>query len=148
VQKEKWSSKESREWTVVYPFQHKVAAEGIPEPIRSEFEEASLCFVIKAYKACALMCQITLEHVWQDKHVSGLAQLRDDDIISTSLYNRANQVRLWGNLVKHELLTDPVSPEDAEQLLGYLEILLNEIYAEPERLDKLAKKLKKLEKKD
>lgn len=136
------------EWLAVHPIQHKAAPEEIPQPIRNEFEEATLCFAIEAYKACVLMCQITLEHIWHELHVSGLAQLEAKGIIRSGLYSRADEIRLWGNLEKHQLITDPVSPEDTEQLLGYLEILLNEVYVEPKRLDNLAKKRKELEKKD
>jgi len=64
-------------WSAVYPIQHKTAPQEIPEPIRSEFEEASLCFAIGAYKACVLTCQIALEHVWHEQHVSGLAEIKD-----------------------------------------------------------------------
>lgn len=135
------------EWLAVYPIQHKVVSDEIPEPIKSEFEEANLCFAVEACKACVLMCQIVLEHVWHEKHVSGLAELEKQGIIRTGLYNRANEIRLWGNLEKHQLVIDPVSRDDAEQLLGYLEILLNEIYVESRRLDTLAKKRKELEKK-
>ncbi len=136
----------SATWHSVYPIQHKVAPEEIPQPIRGEFEEASLCFGIEAYKACASMCQIALEHLWHEQKTSGLAQLKADGIISSALYGRADEIRLWGNLSKHELIVDPVSKEDAEQLLGYLEIILNEVYVEPKRLDSLAKKRKELEK--
>lgn len=134
------------EWLAVHPIQHKAAPEDIPQPIRSEFEEANLCFAVKAYRACVSMCQITLEALWHEQQVSGLDQLKDK--ISATLYNGANEIRLWGNLAKHELIIDPVSKEGAEQLLGYLEMLLNEVYVEPQRLDSLAKRRKELEKKD
>lgn len=49
------------DWVVVYPIPRKVVADEVPEPIKSEFEEASLCCAISAYRACAAMCQITLE---------------------------------------------------------------------------------------
>jgi hypothetical protein len=146
---EKYSDPNSPDyWAAVYPIQHKTAPAEIPEPIKSEFEEASLCFAIGAYKACVLMCQIVLEHVWQEQQASGLAQLEANGVISSRLYRRANEIRLWGNLEKHQLAIEPVLPEDAEQLLGYLEILLNEAYVEPKHLDTLTKKREELEKKD
>lgn len=133
-------------WVSVYPIQHKISPNEIPEPIKSEFEEASLCFAVKSYKSCLLMCQVTLEHVWHEQNVSGLAELRDKGILPPALYKRVEQIRLWGNLQKHELITEAVSLEDAEQLLSYLEILLNEVYVEPKRLDALAQKRKDLKK--
>lgn len=136
------------DWLAVHPIQHKVVPDDIPPPIKGEFEEAALCFAVKAYRACVSMCQIALEHVWQEQHISGLAELEAKGIISSALYGRANEIRLWGNLEKHQLIMDKVLGEDAEQLLGYLEILLNEVYSEPGHLDRLAKKRKALNKKD
>ncbi len=146
VKKDKYTRREQREWSAVYPIQHKVAPDDIPEPIKSEFEEANLCYAIGAFRACISMCQIALEHVWHEQSVSGLAELKDKGIIPARFYDRANEIRLWGNLEKHQLVIEPVSPEDAEQLLGYLEILLNEAYVEPKHLDELAKKRKELKK--
>lgn len=146
AQKELYSSKDRREWIAVYPIQHKVVPDEIPEPIKSEVKEANLCFAIEAFKACILMCQTALEHVWHEQGVSGLKELKDNGIISPQLYKRANEIRLWGNMAKHEMMADPVIKEDAEQLVSYLEILLNEVYVEPKRLDSLAEKRKELEK--
>lgn len=135
------------EWLAVHPIQHKAVPEDIPEPIKSEFEEATLCLAVKAYRACVSMCQIALEHIWQEQHVSGLAQLEEKGIIRSGLYNRANEIRLWGNLEKHQLIIDQVTKEDADHLLGYLEMLLTEVYIEPRRLDSLKQKREQIEKK-
>lgn len=136
------------DWHSVYPILRKSVSKDIPPPIIGDFKEANLCYAVGAYKACVSMCQITVEHVWHEQHVSGLSELKDKGIISPRLYDRANEIRLWGNLAKHELIVDPVSKDDAEQLLGYLEILLSEVYVEPKRLDSLTKKRKELEKED
>jgi hypothetical protein len=134
-------------WVAVYPIPRKTAPNEVPEPVKSEFEEASLCFAAGAYNACASMCGIALEHLWNEQAVSDIAELKDKGIISSRLYKRADEIRLWGNLVKHELLPESVTKANAEQLLGYLEILLNEVYVEPKRLDSLTKKREELKKK-
>jgi hypothetical protein len=118
-------------WFVVYPIPHKAVANEISQPIKGEFEEACLCFAIGAYMACVAMCQITLESLWQNQKVSGLNQLRDDGIISQRLWDRATEIRLWGDIVKHEPLAEPISKDDARELLTYLEDILNHVYAEP-----------------
>ena len=134
-------------WEVAYPIHHKVASEEIPEPIKSEFEEAELCFAVGTHRACVAMCEIALEALWREKRASGLQELQDKGVISTQLYNRATEVRLWGNIAKHELIPDVVKKVDAEQLLAYLEILLNDVYVEPRRLDNLRQKRSQIEKK-
>ena len=86
------------------------------------------------------ICQITLESLWQDKKASGLSDLAEKGIISNNLVERADEIRLWGNLTKHKLFTQSFSKEDVKQLLTYLEVVLNDVYVEPQRLEALKKK--------
>ncbi len=134
------------EWRVVYPIHHKVASEEIPQPIKGEFEEASLCFAIAAYRACAAMCQRTLESLCHDQKVSGLNQLQDKGIISSALFDRATEIRLWAGIIKHKPIAESVLKEDAEQLLTYLDLILNHVYVEPIRLERLKQKREELDK--
>jgi len=133
-------------WLAVYPIQHKSVAEDMPEPIRSEFEEANLCFAVGAYKACISMCMTTLESMWQDKKVSSLKELKDNGTISEHLFKRADQVRRWANVVKHQLIHEVVTKQEAEQLLSYLEQILDAVYVEEKRFSDLTQKLVQIEK--
>ena len=139
---------DSGKWVAVYPIPHKTAAQEIPEPIAGEFEEANLCFSIGAYRATVAMCEVALESMWREQQSSGLNDLKDKGLISTSLFNRATEVRLWANVAKHELVPDVVEKEDAEQLLVYLESILQHVYIEPSKLDALKKKREDIENKD
>jgi len=136
---------DDKEWVPVYPISHKSIAEEVPEPIKGEFEEASLCFTIGAYMACASMCQRTLESLCQDKQVPGLNELLSNGIISEALFKRATEIRLWAGITKHKAVHEPVSKEDAEELMRYLENVLDHVYVEPKRLDDLIQKRKQLE---
>jgi hypothetical protein len=144
---EKGEYAQEDDWQVVYPIAHKVASEEIPQPIKSELEEANLCFTIGAYRACVSMCQIALEALWRDKQVSNLKELTEKGIISKQLYERADEIRQWGNVAKHELVSEVVSQEDAEQLLAYLETLLDHVYVQPARLEALKQKRTEIERK-
>ena len=135
------------EWVPVYPIPHKSIAEEVPKPIKEEFEEASLCFAVGAYKACAAMCQRTLESLCQNKKVSGLNELLSSGIISQTLFNRATEIRLWAGITKHKPLDEPVLKEDAELLLRYLEDILDHVYVEQKVFDSLVQKRKQLDKK-
>jgi len=130
------------EWSAVYPIQHKPVAEDIPNPIYSEFEEANLCFAIGAYKACISMCMIALEALWQQQKASRLDDLKDKGIISSRLFDRANEIRRWAGVVKHEPIHEIVTKEETEELLTYLEEILHDVYVRPARLAALAKKRK------
>jgi hypothetical protein len=134
------------EWLSVYPIPHREVAKGIPEPIRSEFEEAHLCFAVGAYRGCLSMCECVLEAMWRHQKAAGLNDLRDKGVISPKLFEQANEVRLWANVAKHELVHQPVSREDAEELLGYLEAVLDAVYVQPARMTALSQKRKQLEK--
>ena len=141
----------SADWSAVYPIQHKPVAKEIPEPIKSEFEEANLCFAIGAHEACVCMCMTALESLWRDKNASGLNDLQSQGIISSRLFDRATEVRLWARIVKHvpppEIVTK-VTKEETEELLTYLEEILHDVYVRPARFAALAQKREKLEKKN
>jgi len=137
---------DTKGWRVVHPIPRKPVSEKIPSRIKSEFEEASLCFAIGAHKACVAMCQRTLESLWQNKKVSGLYDLLDEGIISQTLYDRANEIRHWAGITKHKPIAKPVSEEDAEELLAYLDVILNHVYVEPKSFKALKKKRERIEK--
>lgn len=136
------------EWVPAYPIPRKSIADEIPQPIKGEFEEASLCFAVDAYKACAAMCQRTLESLCQNKKVSGLNELLSSGIISQALFNRATEIRLWAGITKHKPLDEPVLKEDVEVLLRYLEDILDHVYVEQKVFDSLVQKRKQLGKKE
>ena len=134
------------EWLAVYPLPHKPANGYIPEPIRSEFEEANLCFTVRAYRASVSMCSAALEAMWREQGVSGLKELREKGIISQKLFKQADQVRRWANVAKHEPIHEVVTSEEAEQLLSYLEKVLDDVYVEEKQLSNLKEKLERIEK--
>lgn len=134
------------EWLAVYPIPHKPVAEEIPEPIKSEFEEAYLCFAVEAYRGCLLVCRTALIDIQREQDVSNLKELRDKGIISNTLYVQADQVRLWANMIGHEEVPETISKEDAEQLLAYLGMLLDTVYVQPKQLSDLSQKREQLKK--
>jgi hypothetical protein len=133
------------EWSSVYPIPTKIVSEEIPASIKDEFEEAYLCFAVGASRASVAMCQRTLESLWRENKASGLNDLLNKGIISKSLFDRATEIRLWAGVTKHAPFTQEVNKDDAEQLLTYLELILNEVYVETKRLEKLRKKREGIE---
>jgi hypothetical protein len=145
AKREKYAGKDN--WLAAYPIQHKPVASEIPEPIKSEFEEANLCFAVGAYKACVTISMIALESLWQQQKASGLNELRDRGIISPRLFDQATEIRLWARLVKHEpTFSETVAREEAEELLSYLEEILHDVYVRPTRSATLAEKRKQVKK--
>lgn len=142
AKKEKYAD----DWQAVYPIQHKPVAKEIPEPIRSEFEEANLCFTIGAYKACLAICMVALESLWQQQDASGLNDLKTKEVISSRLFSRATEIRLWAGLVKHEFIHEIVTREETEELLTYLDEILHDVYVQPAHLAALAQKREQIKK--
>ena len=135
---------EDRDWVVAYPLPRKPVDEDIPPPIKSQFEEARLCFVVDAYLGCLLVCRTALITLQRNIGVTSLQELNGKGLISNTLYKQADEVRLWANMVGHEDIPDKVVKDDCEQLLAYMEALLNTIYVEPKRLADLSQKRKQL----
>ena len=75
-------------------------------------------------------------------------ELKEKGAISDVLYRQADQVRLWGNMVGHEDISEAITKEDCEQLLTYLEALLDAVYVQPIRLSALTHKRGQLKKND
>jgi hypothetical protein len=133
---------------VVYPIPRKTVPEDIPQPIKGEFEEACLCFAVGTYLACLLMCKTVIIALQRQQAVSNLKQLMDKGTISKTLYGQADEVRLWANIIGHEdVLPESVTKEDCEQLLAYVELVLNAVYVEPARFEALKQKREQMGKK-
>jgi len=135
-------------WHAVYPIQHKAVAKEISQPIKGEFEEACLCFAVGAHLACLLMCKTVVIALQRQQNVSNLKQLVDKGTISKTLYEQADEVRLWANIIGHEdIVPESVTKEDCEQLLAYVESVLNAAYVEPARFEALKLKRGQIKKK-
>lgn len=132
------------DWVVAYPLPHKLVAEEIPEPIKSQFGEAQICFAVGTYLGSLLVCRTALIAVQRDTGVTSLKELKEKGLISNILYKQADEVRLWANMVGHEDIPGKVARNDCEQLLAYMEALLYAIYVEPKRLADLSQKRKQL----
>jgi transcription elongation factor Elf1 len=132
------------QWVGVYPISHKAVPKEIPEPIKSEIDEAQLCFAVGAFRACLSMCEAALEAVWRDQNAAGLNGLKEKGLISQNLFDQATEVRLWANVAKHEFVHQPLSREDAEELISYLEDILDEVYVKPARRAELRQKREQL----
>lgn len=133
-------------WTPVYPIAHKLIAKDIPDPIKGDFEEANLCFAVNAYRACVIMCQVSLEALWREQNVSNFAELQSAGIISSKLRQRADEIRLWNNIVKHDSTVDAVSKDECEELIEYMSAILETVYVEPKRFERLQAKRKEMKK--
>ena len=136
---------EGKDWVAVYPIAGKIVDRNVDERVKREFEVANWCFALGEYRGCVYACVSILEALWRDLKVSGLLQLMEKGLISPELYEKGKEVRLWGDVANEELVGEVVEEGDAEELLAYLEAVLNEAYAKRKRLSRSVEKRKKSE---
>lgn len=110
----------TRQW----PAPENAVDREIPEIARLSLIEAKLCFRVKAYSACAVMCGRTIEGVCKHHNPkatnlsTGLKQLRDDGTIENRLYEWGEALRKHRNLGAHATI-ERVSKDDAKDLLDF-----------------------------
>ena len=132
------------DWRAAYPLPIREIVGEAPEDVRHAFEDALKCLAVEAYGGCLLMCRTTIIRLLRDKKAAGLKELLDKEVISGMLYGhygQSDEVRLWANMIGHEDFSlESVTPEAVEELIGYVEALLDATYAEPLRLQGLKQK--------
>lgn len=126
-----------RRLDAIYPLSTRPVTDAIPMQVRIAFKDALLCMAAGALGGCLMMCRITLERMQRDKSVSSLKDLRDQGLISASLFQQADEVRRWGNMVGHDPVPlEEITALDCEELVDYVEALLDVLYVQPAKLAK------------
>ncbi len=136
------------DWIPVYPLPATAVPDEVPARIRGLFAEAQCCMSLGAHTGCLLVCRTVLVAIQRERSVSNLKGLLDQGLISATLYSQADEVRLWANLLGHEDVPGDVSQEDCQQLVAYIEALLNALYVEPAKLARLKEKRKSAKESD
>lgn len=135
----------SKQWQSVWPLSTRSLPQDIPEPVRSTFQEALLCLAAGALGGCVMMCRTTLERTLRDQGLKasnlneGLKVLKQKGVISQKLYSQADEVRLWGNMVAHKDFDQKtLGPQTCEELVVYIDSLLDAVYVQDAKLAKHA----------
>lgn len=123
----------------------------IPESVAEDYTEAIKCFDVGANRASAAMCRRALQSsviergAKKAKLSDQIDDLREKQIITEAIRDWAHEIRLTGNIGAHpdEDGLEDVSPEDADELIKFMEQYLNYVYVMP---DKVTKKREKKEK--
>lgn len=127
----------------------------VPDPLASVASEAYSCLSINAYKAAILMARTAIQttakqnEIHKDTLYDDIDEMANQNIITDQLKEEAHQIRLLGNDMAHGDLDEPVSREDATEILGFLDSVLNYVYQQPaavERRKNLRKERKRTEK--
>jgi Domain of unknown function (DUF4145) len=112
----------------------------IPSVIAGAFNEASMALAANCPRAAVVMARRTLEAVAEDKGAVGktlaerLQDLSQKGVLHPSLADWIKELRQVGNSGAHYDPINPVSHEDAKQMVSFLRQLLHYLYELPAEL--------------
>jgi len=111
------------------------------EPVESLYNEIRACTGVGAYTACILACRKLLMHISVDKGAAqGLTFFEYVDFLDSKGYvppdgkEWVNHIRSRSNEANHEIVL--MTQEDAQELMGLIEMLLKFIYEFPGKFKK------------
>jgi hypothetical protein len=117
--------------------------EGVPPQIAKEFCEALECswngHAIGAALVGRRVLQAACRNVLGGRRRDLETEIRDvpDERLNKGLKDQATHVRLLGNDAAH---VDPIDPADVDDLLGFVEAVLDALYVTPAKVAKLQQK--------
>lgn len=143
---------ENRKIVDQYPKKVPKLDPAIPTDVASDYIEAVKCFDIGANKASVVMCRRALQTsviqkgATKDKLNAQIDELFKKGIITEDIMNWSHEIRLTGNIGAHpdQDGLENVTPQDAEELIKFVEEYLNYVYIMPAKVvAKRARKEKK-----
>jgi hypothetical protein len=123
----------------------------VPPHIAAAATEATLCLSMGAYRAVGSLARAVVEATAKDKNASGqnlavrINALAAAGHIREHTKEQAHEIRYFGNDMAHGDFADPLTKEEAVEIVELMSELLNEVYQSPARLDRVrdARKAKK-----
>ena len=120
--------------------------ESIPQEIKTDFEEALLCYSVNAYRGAAALARRTVQLICLDKRADKnkklyqqIDELFKNGVITKDIQEWAHEVRFLGNDAAHPS-KDTVSKDDAKDILDLLESLCEFLYVAPAKAAEQKKK--------
>lgn len=141
------------EWVPLQADDH--AFTDVPKKVASAANEAFRCFSIQAYRASVIMARSVLEGIANEnidncsrttskgkEFDKGLTEKIKDmeakGIISKKLGSKASVIKDIGNGSTHNIFHE-ISKDDASATLGFLDLVIQEVYTQEAQLKKLGK---------
>jgi Domain of unknown function (DUF4145) len=116
----------------------------VPEQIAAAAGEAHRCLSFNASRAAIAMGRAVIEATAKDKGITdGKLQTKIDSLykrghIREHIKEAAHELRHFGNEVAHgDLAAEPISDEDAAEMIGLMDEVLVEVYQSPARVRRL-----------
>jgi Domain of unknown function (DUF4145) len=119
----------------------------VPEAIAAAASEAHQALGALAPRASVAMARATVEATAKDKGITGrnlevkIDNLAGASLISETMRVAAHEVRFAGNEAAHgDLVDEPISVEDAEEILRLMDAILHRVYQEPAEIARVRAK--------
>lgn len=113
----------------------------IPEHIAPAASEAFKCYSIGAYRGAVMLARAVIEASAKDKGVTkGTLFSKIDELVAQGhvrkmMAEAAHEVRMAGNDMAHgDFATEAITEEDADEILGFMEDFLREMFEIPTRV--------------
>lgn len=119
--------------------------EHVPAHIALAADEAYRCRSVNAFKATAILARAVVEATAKDKDitVSGIASkidaLHDKKLIGDLARDEAHEIRFLGNDMAHGDFVTPVTAQEASDVLELMDAILDEVYEQRGRLERIRK---------
>lgn len=129
----------------------------VPPHIAQAASEATLCLSVGAYRAVGSLARAVIEATAKEKKVgqgqklaAKIDALHEADHIRKHTKEQAHEIRHFGNDMAHGDFVDPVTKEEAEEVIELMAELLDKVYRSPARLAqrKAAREAKKASESD
>ena len=110
------------------------------DTVKDSASEAYACFSIRAYRAAILMARSVCEAIAKDQGFDEgnlqkkIAQMEERKLISPLVKQQADEIRYFGNDMAHGDFAQPVSADDAHEVLNFLDVLIDAVYQQPAKL--------------
>lgn len=110
------------------------------DTVKDSASEAYACYSIRAYRAAILMARSVCEAIAKDQGFDEgnlqkkIAQMEERKLISPMVKQQADEIRYFGNDMAHGDFAQPVSADDAHEVLNFLDVLIDAVYQQPAKL--------------
>lgn len=125
---------------VLYPYQHELLGDGLPETVRRAQHNAARSYAAGLYEPCVIMCRKCLEAMCYElgekkgSLQQRLLELQNKKIIDSKLIIWADGLRLIGNDAAHDPEIE-IEQIDAIDSLHFIEAILMYVFTLNERYE-------------
>ena len=116
----------------------------VPDHIASTADEAHRCLSVDAHRGAIALARAVVEATAKHHGIEKgmldkkIEQLAKQGIISDAMKDAADEIRFAGNEVAHgDLADEPITREDAEEVLELMDAIITRVYQEPKQVEKV-----------